>query len=85
MLTSTNRIKVSLIKVSNNYFYISLVDVKNEENHILHSRAFRASRVPGILLIPISFQTPDTQAIDSVVLITPLTIWLKSSLWFSPG
>ena len=38
MLTSTNQ-----IKVSNNYFYISLVDVKNEEGHILHSRAFRAS------------------------------------------
>ena len=48
MLTSTNSIKVSLIKVSNNYFYISLVDVKNEKDHTLHSRAFRASRAAGI-------------------------------------
>ena len=48
MLTSTNRNKVSLIKVLNHYFYISLVDVKNEEEHILRSRAFRANRAPGI-------------------------------------
>ena len=48
MFTSTNRKKVSLIKVLNHYFYISLVDVKNEKDHILHSRAFRASRAPGI-------------------------------------
>ena len=43
MLTSTNQ-----IKVSNNHFYISLVDVKNEEDQILHSRTFRASRAPAI-------------------------------------
>ena len=55
MLTSTNRFKVSLIKVSNNYFCISLVDVKNEKDHILHSRAFRASRAPGIPF-PFSFK-----------------------------
>ena len=48
MLTSTNRNKVSLIKVLNHYFCISLVDVKNEKDHILHSRAVRASRAPGI-------------------------------------
>ena len=48
MLTSTNQNKVSSIKVLNHYFYISLVDVKNEEEHVLHSRAFRASRAPGI-------------------------------------
>ena len=48
MLTSTNGNKVSLIKVLNRYFYISLVDVKNEEDHILHSRTFRASRGPAI-------------------------------------
>ena len=44
MLTSTT----SQIKVSNNYFYISLVDVKNEKDQILHSRTFRASRAPAI-------------------------------------
>ena len=43
MLTLTNQIKVSI-----NYFYISLVHAKNEEDHILHSRTFRASRAPGI-------------------------------------
>ena len=55
MLTSTNWIKVSLIKVSNNYFYIPLVDVKNEKDHTLHSRAFRASRAAGIPF-PFSFK-----------------------------
>ena len=55
MLTSTNQNKVSSIKVLNHYFYISLVDVKNEKDHILHSRAFRASRAPGIPF-PFSFK-----------------------------
>ena len=80
MLTSTNQNKVSSIKVLNHYFYISLVDVKNEKDHIYTPLArlsrFSSARNP----LPISFQTPDTQAIDSVVLITPLTIRLKSSL-----
>ena len=49
MLTSTNRNKVSLIKVLLHYFYSSQVDVKKEKDHTLHSRAFRASRAPGIL------------------------------------
>ena len=48
MLTSTNRNKVSLIKLLNHYFYISLVDLKNEKDYTLHSRAFRACRMPGI-------------------------------------
>ena len=48
MLTSSNRNKVSLIKVLHHYFYISLVDVKNKTDRILHSRAFRPSRAPGI-------------------------------------
>ena len=48
MLTSINRNKASLIKLINHYFYISLVDVKNEKDYALHSRAFRASRTSGI-------------------------------------
>ena len=52
MLTSTNRNKVSLIKVLHHYFYISLVDVKNETDRILHSYTplVYSTRAPFALL-----------------------------------
>ena len=84
MLTSTNRNKVSLIKVLHHYFYISLVDVKNETDRILHSYTPLARLSPFSSAhnsLPISFQTPDTQATDSVALITPLTSQIKSLIF----
>ena len=36
MMTSTNWNKVLLIKLLNHYFYISLVDLKNEKDYTLH-------------------------------------------------
>ena len=80
MLTSTNRNKVSLIKVLNHYFYISLVDVKNNiQQYTPLARLPRFSRARNSL--PISFQTSDTQATDSVSLITPLTTQIKSLIF----
>ena len=80
MLTSTNRNKVSLIKVLNHYFYISLVDVKNNiQQYTPLVRLPRFSSARNSL--PISFQTSDTQATDSVSLITPLTTQIKSLIF----
>ena len=80
MLTSTNSIKVLLIKVSNNYFlHLSGRCEKRKRPYTPLARLSRFSS--GRNSLPTSFQTPDTQATDSVALITPLTTQIKSLIY----